>query len=96
VPVPEAKTTKNRLHLDFRPDDRTLRYSDYLPWAPREQTWDRASGRGWSSQTPKATSSAYLGHAPPSRQRGLGVGAEWVHHGGGGGGQRAGGCPSQV
>jgi catechol 2,3-dioxygenase-like lactoylglutathione lyase family enzyme len=22
VPVPEAKTTKNRLHLDFRPDDR--------------------------------------------------------------------------
>src|SRR4051812_23464261 len=22
VPVPEAKTVKNRLHLDFRPDDR--------------------------------------------------------------------------
>jgi hypothetical protein len=22
VPVPEAKSTKNRLHLDFRPDDR--------------------------------------------------------------------------
>jgi predicted enzyme related to lactoylglutathione lyase len=22
VPVPESKTTKNRLHLDFRPDDR--------------------------------------------------------------------------
>ncbi len=22
VPVPEQKTTKNRLHLDFRPDDR--------------------------------------------------------------------------
>lgn len=22
VPVPELKTTKNRLHLDFRPDDR--------------------------------------------------------------------------
>jgi hypothetical protein len=22
VPVPEEKTTKNRLHLDFRPDDR--------------------------------------------------------------------------
>jgi len=24
VPVPEAKTVKNRLHLDFRPDDRDL------------------------------------------------------------------------
>jgi hypothetical protein len=24
VPVPESKTVKNRLHLDFRPDDQEL------------------------------------------------------------------------
>jgi hypothetical protein len=24
VPVPESKTVKNRLHLDFRPDDQDL------------------------------------------------------------------------
>jgi hypothetical protein len=41
----------------------TLRCSDYLLWAPREQTCVRASSRGWSSQTPMGTSSAYLGRA---------------------------------
>jgi hypothetical protein len=30
VPVPEAKTMKNRLHLDFRPDDRDAEVEHFL------------------------------------------------------------------
>jgi Glyoxalase-like domain len=30
VPVPEAKTVKNRLHLDFRPDDRDAEVERFL------------------------------------------------------------------
>ncbi|WP_329445262.1 VOC family protein [Streptomyces canus] len=30
VPVPEAKTVKNRLHLDFRPDDQEAEVTRFL------------------------------------------------------------------
>ena len=30
--VPEAKSVKNRVHLDLRPDDRRLRLSGCSPW----------------------------------------------------------------
>jgi hypothetical protein len=46
VPVPEQKTTKNRLHLDFRPDDRDTEVDRLLALGAtradigqREQTW---------------------------------------------------------
>ncbi|MFF1720570.1 VOC family protein [Streptomyces sviceus] len=46
VPVPEAKTVKNRLHLDFRPDDRDAEVTRLLALGARhtdigqaEQSW---------------------------------------------------------
>ena len=46
VPVPEGKTVKNRLHLDFRPDDRDAEVARLLALGARrvdvgqgEQTW---------------------------------------------------------
>lgn len=46
VPVPEAKTVKNRLHLDFRPDDRDAEVTRLLALGARhtdigqgEQPW---------------------------------------------------------
>ena len=46
VPVPEAKTVKNRLHLDFRPDDRDAEVARLVSLGARhvdigqgEQTW---------------------------------------------------------
>jgi catechol 2,3-dioxygenase-like lactoylglutathione lyase family enzyme len=46
VPVPEPKTTKNRLHLDFRPDDRDAEVGRLLALGATkadvgqgEQTW---------------------------------------------------------
>ena len=46
VPVPEAKTLKNRLHLDFRPDDRDAEVERFLGLGATradvgqgEQTW---------------------------------------------------------
>ncbi|GGQ67844.1 VOC family protein [Streptomyces asoensis] len=46
VPVPEAKTVKNRLHLDFRPDDRDAEVARLLSLGARradvgqgEQPW---------------------------------------------------------
>jgi hypothetical protein len=46
VPVPEQKTTKNRLHLDFRPDDRDAEVDRLLALGATradigqgEQTW---------------------------------------------------------
>lgn len=46
VPVPEAKTVKNRLHLDFRPDDRDAEVTASSPWAPGTRTSGRASSPG--------------------------------------------------
>ncbi|MEU2284111.1 VOC family protein [Streptomyces sp. NPDC013178] len=46
VPVPESKTVKNRLHLDFRPDDQRAEVDRLLALGARhadvgqgEQTW---------------------------------------------------------
>jgi Glyoxalase-like domain len=46
VPVPEPKTVKNRLHLDFRPDDRDAEVTRLLALGARhadvgqgEQSW---------------------------------------------------------
>ncbi|MFF4360174.1 VOC family protein [Streptomyces sp. NPDC001604] len=46
VPVPEGKTVKNRLHLDFRPDDRDAEVARLLALGARrvdvgqgEQSW---------------------------------------------------------
>lgn len=46
VPVPEAKTVKNRLHLDFRPDDQRTEVERLLALGARrtdvgqgEQSW---------------------------------------------------------
>ncbi|WP_030325861.1 VOC family protein [Streptomyces sp. NRRL B-3229] len=46
VPVPEAKTVKNRLHLDFRPDDHEAEVARFLALGARhadigqgEQSW---------------------------------------------------------
>ncbi|MGW2565787.1 VOC family protein [Streptomyces sp. NPDC001537] len=46
VPVPEGKTVKNRLHLDFRPNDRDAEVARLLALGARhadvgqgEQTW---------------------------------------------------------
>ncbi|MGW2050728.1 VOC family protein [Streptomyces sp. NPDC001858] len=46
VPVPEAKSVKNRLHLDFRPDDRDAEVARLLALGARradvgqgEQSW---------------------------------------------------------
>jgi predicted enzyme related to lactoylglutathione lyase len=46
VPVPEAKSIKNRLHLDFRPDDRDAEVERFLSLGATradvgqgEQTW---------------------------------------------------------
>lgn len=46
APVPEGKTVKNRLHLDFRPDDRDAEVARLLALGARradvgqgEQTW---------------------------------------------------------
>ncbi len=44
VRVPEAKTTKNRLHLDFVPDDRDAEV-ERLPRAGRDPSRDRAERR---------------------------------------------------
>ncbi|CAM5716605.1 Glyoxalase OS=Streptomyces canus OX=58343 GN=AQI96_31605 PE=4 SV=1 [Streptomyces canus] len=35
VPVPEAKTVKNRLHLDFRPDDQEAEVTRFLALGAR-------------------------------------------------------------
>lgn len=46
VPAPDAKTTKNRLHLDFRPDDQAAEVDRFVQAGARradigqgEQTW---------------------------------------------------------
>lgn len=42
VPVPETKTLKNRLHLDFRPDDQAAEVARLLALGARH--WDGAPG----------------------------------------------------
>ncbi|KKD02561.1 VOC family protein [Streptomyces sp. WM6386] len=42
VPVPEGKTIKNRLHLDFRPDDQAAEVARLLALGARH--WDGAQG----------------------------------------------------
>ena len=57
--VPEGKTIKNRLHLDFRPDDRDAEV-DRLLASRRLAGWTsgRATCPGWCWPTRRATSSA--------------------------------------
>ena len=47
VPVPEAKTTKNRLHLDFRPDDRDAEVTRLLALGARHADVGQAGDESW-------------------------------------------------
>ncbi|MFF4505332.1 VOC family protein [Streptomyces sp. NPDC001401] len=44
APVPEAKTVKNRLHLDFRPDDRDAEVARLLALGTRTSGRARCHG----------------------------------------------------
>ncbi len=47
VPVPEAKVTKNRLHLDFRPDDRDLEVARMLGLGATRAEVGQTEADGW-------------------------------------------------
>ncbi|GAB3797034.1 VOC family protein [Micromonospora zhanjiangensis] len=74
VRVPEAKTVKNRVHLDLEPDQPRDREVDRIAALGARIVDDRRkpNGRGgWSSPTRPATSSASRS-APPRRTRSSG------------------------
>ena len=58
VPVPEAKASKNRLHLDFRPEDQQaeVERSSGRGRAGRTSGKDRRRGSSWPTR--KSTNSA--------------------------------------
>ena len=56
--VPEPKTLKNRLHLDFRPDDRDAAVARLLDLGATRADVGQGDNRGSSSPIRKATSSA--------------------------------------
>ncbi|MCH5672148.1 VOC family protein [Streptomyces gilvus] len=47
VPVPEPKTIKNRLHLDFRPDDRDAEVTRLLALGARHADVGQAGDESW-------------------------------------------------
>ncbi|MBO4252801.1 VOC family protein [Streptomyces griseorubiginosus] len=47
VPVPEAKTVKNRLHLDFRPDDRDAEVTRLLALGARHADVGQSGDESW-------------------------------------------------
>ncbi|MET9907586.1 VOC family protein [Streptomyces sp. NPDC006476] len=47
VPVPEAKTIKNRLHLDFRPDDRDAEVTRLLALGARHADVGQSGDESW-------------------------------------------------
>ncbi|MFN8050130.1 MAG: VOC family protein [Acidimicrobiales bacterium] len=56
--VDEPKTTKNRLHLDFRPDDRDAEVERLLSLGARRVDVGQGDQSWVVSPTPRATSSA--------------------------------------
>ena len=60
VPVPEEKSGKNRLHLDFRPVDQTAGVERLLPSVLGGLMSGSVTRRGWYSPTLKAMSFASL------------------------------------
>src|SRR5450631_3776393 len=69
VPVRDSKVTKNRLHLDFCPDDQTVEVDRLLALVPTGWTSVRGSSGGSCSPIRRATSSASLpreGSPPPA------------------------------
>ena len=69
VPVPESKTSKNRLHLDFRPDDQFSKSIVGWCWARPGSTWDRGTRRGLFWPIPKETNSASWASGPSGEGR---------------------------
>jgi predicted enzyme related to lactoylglutathione lyase len=47
VPVTDAKTTKNRLHLDFRPDDRDAEVDRFVGLGARRIDIGQGSATSW-------------------------------------------------
>lgn len=47
VPVPEKKTVKNRLHLDFRPDDRDAEVERFLALGARHADVGQRGDESW-------------------------------------------------
>ena len=68
VAVPEAKTVKNRLHLDLRPVDRSheAEVERLIGLGARRADVGRARSPGWCSPTRKAMSSASSARLPPT------------------------------
>ena len=59
VPVPELKTTKNRIHLDFRPDDRDVEVERLLALGATRADIGQGEQSWIVLGTLRATSSAY-------------------------------------
>ena len=60
VPVRDSKVTKNRLHLDFRPDDQTAAVDRLLALGAHRVDVGQGSSCGSCSPIRRATSSASL------------------------------------
>ena len=58
VPVSDTKTTKNRLHIDLRPDEQDAEVQRLSQLGGHVSTSARVSSRGSCSPTRRATSSA--------------------------------------
>jgi hypothetical protein len=67
--VPEAKTVKNRLHLDLRSSDLAEATTQAWPWAPPRPTTSTTRAAGRSCATPRATSSASSAPGPQGKMR---------------------------